>query len=235
MFSKFGEVNQSSMVPVFGTIMTGIMVSGLAFAVDLESLANMISLGTLQVFTFVNAGVIILRTSRPDVSATKVPVLLVTFCACIFLASLSVSTSWVKGLLFFVPFLLVGGAVVCTALLMSVPRARPPNSFKCPFVPVVPLLGIACNVYMMGSFDKTAWVDIGAWLAAGILIYFGYGIWNSTLRDTDEFLLGRDVTGGDNYDNYGGLEPLIHDGGVTGEGGGGNEEGASLSSSWFSF
>ena len=42
LFSKFGEVDKNTMVPVFGTIMTGIMVSALAFAVDLESLANMI-------------------------------------------------------------------------------------------------------------------------------------------------------------------------------------------------
>ena len=82
----------------------------------------MISLGTLQVFTFVNAGVIILRTTRPDVNGNKVPFLIIMFCACTFLASLSINTKWVKGLLFFVPFLLVGGAVLCTAALMSVPR-----------------------------------------------------------------------------------------------------------------
>ncbi|GMH84877.1 hypothetical protein TL16_g10054 [Triparma laevis f. inornata] len=210
LFSKFGQLSETSSVPVFGTIMTGLMVSALAFAVDLEALANMISLGTLQVFTFVNAGVIILRTTRPDVNGNKVPFLIIMFCACIFLASLSINTKWVKGLLFFVPFLLVGGAVLCTAALMSVPRARPPNSFKCPFVPVIPLMGIACNVFMMGSMDKQAWVHIGFWLAAGVAIYFSYGVWNSTLRDTNKFLLGRDVVGG-NYDY--GTEPLIEDGG----------------------
>ncbi|GMH75741.1 hypothetical protein TrLO_g564 [Triparma laevis f. longispina] len=210
LFSKFGQLSETSSVPVFGTIMTGLMVSALAFAVDLEALANMISLGTLQVFTFVNAGVIILRTTRPDVNGNKVPFFIIMFCACIFLASLSINTKWVKGLLFFVPFLLVGGAVLCTAALMSVPRARPPNSFKCPFVPVIPLMGIACNVFMMGSMDKQAWVHIGFWLAAGVAIYFSYGVWNSTLRDTNKFLLGRDVVGG-NYDY--GTEPLIEDGG----------------------
>jgi C-terminus of AA_permease len=44
-----------------GTIITGLFVAFIACLFDLESLANAISLGTLQVFSFVNAGVILLR------------------------------------------------------------------------------------------------------------------------------------------------------------------------------
>jgi hypothetical protein len=38
----------------------------------LESLANAILLGTLQVFTFVNAGVIVLRMRPPEIDAEEV-------------------------------------------------------------------------------------------------------------------------------------------------------------------
>jgi APA family basic amino acid/polyamine antiporter len=216
LFKVFGVVNAETNVPVFGTIMTGLMVSAVAFSVDLTTLANMISLGTLQVFTFVNAGVIVLRTSRPDVSSNKVPMLILAFSACILLASLSVKSKFGGGLYFFVPILLVGGALACTLTLMSVPRARPPNSFRCPWVPFIPLCGIACNVYMMGSLDASDWVHIGAWLMVGVFIYFSYGIWNSALREKSDMLLGSDVVGSndDNY-SYGGLvgedgeKPLI--------------------------
>ena len=64
LFEAFGKVDSKSNVPVFGTVITGLFVACAAVFVDLESLATMISLGTLQVFTFVNAGVIILRTTR---------------------------------------------------------------------------------------------------------------------------------------------------------------------------
>lgn len=176
-----------------------------------------------------NAGVIILRTSRPDVSSSRVPMLLGVFSLCILLTSLSLKSSYGKGLFFFVPLLLLGGAVACTVALMSVPKARPPNSFKCPWVPVVPLCGIACNVYMMGSLDFSDWVHIGEWLLVGVAIYFGYGIWNSALREKNmhSVLLGSDVVGGGGGYNYGassgekGEEPLI----------GVGEEG---SSSWYS-
>ncbi len=211
LFKPFGTVNEKTSVPVFGTIVTGVMVSLIAFGVDLESLANMISLGTLQVFTFVNAGVIILRTSRPDVRPNKVPLVILAFSACIFLASLSVSSKFASSIYLFVPLLLLAGAIGCTVTLMSVPRARPPSSFKCPCVPLVPLMGIACNVYMMGSMDLQAWINIGLWLSVGCLLYFGYGIWNSELRDKNTLLLGPEVVGGQLAQQYGGVngEPLL--------------------------
>merc|ERR1740129_1397720 len=65
LFKIYGRVNSVTGVPIVGTILTGIMTAFVACFVDLESLANTISLGTLQVFTFVNAGVIILRMTPP--------------------------------------------------------------------------------------------------------------------------------------------------------------------------
>ena len=226
LFKSFAVVSEGSQVPVYGTIFTGFFVAALAFACDLEALANMISLGTLQVFTFVCAGVIILRTTRPDVNPVRVPTFILLFSACIFLAGLSISHKWVKGFLFFIPFVLIGGAVACTAVLMNAPRARPPNSFKCPMVPLVPLMGITCNVYMMSSQDGKAWLFIAYWLGIGVVIYFTYGVWNSALRDKNKgLLLSPDLIAGgrgDNYEALGGLEPLITEGD---EGGGGENGG----------
>jgi len=42
LFQFFGKVSEKSQVPVYGTIFTGFFVAALAFAVDLEALANMI-------------------------------------------------------------------------------------------------------------------------------------------------------------------------------------------------
>lgn len=61
MFKIYARVHPKSGVPSVGTILTGILTALIACFIDLEPLANAISLGTLQVFTFVNAGVIILR------------------------------------------------------------------------------------------------------------------------------------------------------------------------------
>mmetsp|Transcript_13039 Transcript_13039/g.36704 ORF Transcript_13039/g.36704 Transcript_13039/m.36704 type:complete len:747 (+) Transcript_13039:146-2386(+) len=65
LFKIYGRVNSETGVPTAGTIITGITTAFVACFIDLESLANTISLGTLQVFTFVNAGVIVLRMTPP--------------------------------------------------------------------------------------------------------------------------------------------------------------------------
>ena len=65
LFKFYSRVDPETGVPIIGTIITGIFTSIVATLIDLESLANAISLGTLQVFTFVNAGLILLRM-QPD-------------------------------------------------------------------------------------------------------------------------------------------------------------------------
>ena len=68
LFPFFAEVHPRTGVPTTGTIVTGVLTALIACFVDLESLANAISLGTLQVFSFVNAGVILLRM-RPTTAS----------------------------------------------------------------------------------------------------------------------------------------------------------------------
>ncbi len=57
-----------------------------------------------------------------------------------------------------------------------------PRAFKTPFVPVVPLLGIASCIYLMAGLPWVTWVRFGIWLIAGLALYFVYGFWKSRLR-----------------------------------------------------
>ncbi|KAG8225867.1 hypothetical protein J437_LFUL004797, partial [Ladona fulva] len=62
---------------------------------------------------------------------------------------------------------------------------RQPNSqidlfFKVPLVPLVPGLSIVINIYLMLMLEVYTWIRFGVWMAIGFLIYFGYGIRNST-------------------------------------------------------
>jgi hypothetical protein len=54
-------INSRTHVPSGSTVASGVLISLISFFFDLELLANVISCGTLQVFTFVNAGVLVLR------------------------------------------------------------------------------------------------------------------------------------------------------------------------------
>jgi len=285
LFKVYGQVSENG-VPTAGTIMTGIMTALTACFVDLEALANTISLGTLQVFTFVNAGVIILRATPPfvptieemdhshdepsvedqiQVERSKLisssttsgnqntytythiqthprthnntlihsdththrssllpddggAILLqqisqelrstssentknddnklaesgspveqngskpywfsLMFTVSAILSSMGISRKWST----LVVIANVGIMILSAVLLLRLPQLDPPNTFSCPAVPAVPLMGILCNSYMMGSMPLSTWSAIAAWLFAGVCFYFSYGIHHSELR-----------------------------------------------------
>ncbi len=72
--------------------------------------------------------------------------------------------------------------IVCGAVLImrkSNPEAERP--FRCPFVPVVPILGILSCLMLMFSLPAANWWRLFAWLGLGLVIYFCYGMHNSLL------------------------------------------------------
>lgn len=310
LFKIYGKVHPQTGIPTMGTIITGGITALIACLVSLESLANVISLGTLQVFTFVNAGVIILRMTPPTLNhqqhrpeedekvpsstiemdivttttATMVehalgsgkvgflpgdvigagskikdsnhhcvddersPLLpdkgggailinmssregrMVTgrhqgdvssftegvtttrtsatttaaiglekngsrphwftfgFTLCAILVSVSLSfmeepsSSSSRAVIILIVSLLGTMMLWCTIMLLRLEQTSPPSTFNCPWVPIVPLMGIVCNSYMMGSMPLSTWVAVFLWLFIGLCFYFGYGMHHSKLR-----------------------------------------------------
>jgi basic amino acid/polyamine antiporter, APA family len=56
-----------------------------------------------------------------------------------------------------------------------------PRAFRCPGVPVVPLLAVASCLFLMLNLKRVTWIAFAAWLAIGLLIYFGYSRRHSKL------------------------------------------------------
>jgi APA family basic amino acid/polyamine antiporter len=74
-------------------------------------------------------------------------------------------------------------AIVCAAVLVmrrSNPDAERP--FRCPWVPVVPILGIVCCLMLMLSLPKENWYRLFGWLFIGLFIYGLYSRHHSALR-----------------------------------------------------
>ena len=72
--------------------------------------------------------------------------------------------------------------IVCTAVLIM--RRINPGAvrpFRCPMVPIVPILGIAFCLLLMLSLPPANWYRLIGWLALGLVIYFGYGKRHSLL------------------------------------------------------
>jgi len=72
--------------------------------------------------------------------------------------------------------------IVCAAVLVM--RRRHPEAarpFRVPFVPLVPILGIASCLLLMFSLPSENWLRLFVWLGIGMVIYFFYGRKHSTL------------------------------------------------------
>ena len=65
--------------------------------------------------------------------------------------------------------------LVCVAV-MILRRTRPdlPRAFRVPFMPWVPLAGIAVCLAMMLALPTITWVRLAVWMSIGVLVYFLY-------------------------------------------------------------
>lgn len=72
-------------------------------------------------------------------------------------------------------FVLVSGAVM--VLRRTKPELK--RTFRCPAVPVIPILSIVFSVWLMVYLDWQTWVRMGLWLAIGLIVYAAYGYRNT--------------------------------------------------------
>jgi APA family basic amino acid/polyamine antiporter len=65
--------------------------------------------------------------------------------------------------------------LVCIGIIvMRRTHADLRRPFKTPFVPVVPLLGIAFNLFLMYGLGWTNWARLFGWMGIGLIVYFSY-------------------------------------------------------------
>lgn len=74
-------------------------------------------------------------------------------------------------------------AVVCIAVLIM--RKTNPNAerpFRCPMVPLIPILGIIMCLMLMFSLPWANWLRLIVWLLIGLVIYFTYSRRHSFMK-----------------------------------------------------
>jgi APA family basic amino acid/polyamine antiporter len=78
--------------------------------------------------------------------------------------------------------ILLAFIVVCIAVIVLRYR-RPdlPRSFRCPGMPVVPVIGVLFSAWLISFLRPDTWLRFALWFALGLIVYFAYGMWRSRL------------------------------------------------------
>lgn len=215
LFRPLAAINKRTQTPVLATILSGLLAAIMAALFNLNQLIDMMSIGTLLAYTIVATSVLILRyeeESTIQLHGTK-PAPETPFSVFKQLFNLIghkyptqlsyVIAKWTI-MIFFVVALatcallrwdqaeaalgVLGAAlIVLLVVLYRQPRNNVDNlSFTVPLVPLVPYLSVCMNVYLMVQLDYQTWVRFLVWLAIGYMIYFFYGIRNSSLNVKSE-------------------------------------------------
>src|SRR6185312_8879835 len=83
--------------------------------------------------------------------------------------------------------------------VMVLRRTRPDlkRSFRCPGVPVVPILAMLTSFYLMLNLPAATWIRFVVWMIIGIAIYFLYGARHSRLTTDPNYSREADAAARD--------------------------------------
>jgi APA family basic amino acid/polyamine antiporter len=82
--------------------------------------------------------------------------------------------------------ILLAFVVVCVAVIVLRYR-RPdlPRSFRCPGMPVVPIIGVAFSLWLISFLAPETWLRFLVWFLIGLVVYFTYSRKRSLLARAD--------------------------------------------------
>jgi basic amino acid/polyamine antiporter, APA family len=74
--------------------------------------------------------------------------------------------------------------VIVSISVMVLRRTNPtqPRPFRTPWVPLIPILGVITNGYMMAKLGMWNWIRLVVWLALGLVVYFTYSVKHSRVQ-----------------------------------------------------
>lgn len=186
----FSRIHPRFNTPSFSTVVTGFLVGGGTLFMNMSTVTDLCSIGTLFAFVLVCAGVLRLETlpdapkgkfKTPYINARYIaPGLLLLTIVLMFryhhnqvmdfifssngtVTDLSVFAHNIPMWLFWI--------ITCYLVVMCVVKKYS----------LIPVLGLLSCLYMMAQIDLRNWVGFLIWLVIGLVIYFTYGIRHSKL------------------------------------------------------
>ncbi|XP_023281682.1 cationic amino acid transporter 2-like isoform X1 [Seriola lalandi dorsalis] len=193
--------------PVLATLSSGAVAAFMVLLFDLKALVDLSSIGTIFAYTLVAVCILILRykedsgfVHRPEpftvMGLLKPPfrptrrtsknvntvIIVILFLVIVLSALLSEGVDSLRRRELW--SVLLSAVLMLTLVLAVVVIWRQPQSsakaaFMVPCLPVIPVLSVFINTYLMVQLGGETWISYAVWMAVGMIIYFGYGVRHS--------------------------------------------------------
>ncbi|XP_055629395.1 cationic amino acid transporter 3-like [Toxorhynchites rutilus septentrionalis] len=104
---------------------------------------------------------------------------------------------------------ILGGIMLLLIIITACqPTDKTELTFKVPLVPLLPMLSVFFNLYLMFQLDAGTWIRFSIWLVIGYFIYFTYGIRHSVegslaKQQSSPMVNGNHRTSANGIDNIG--------------------------------
>eukprot|EP00123_Amoebidium_parasiticum_P001358 comp12430_c0_seq1/m.7340 comp12430_c0_seq1/g.7340 ORF comp12430_c0_seq1/g.7340 comp12430_c0_seq1/m.7340 type:complete len:593 (-) comp12430_c0_seq1:26-1804(-) len=190
LWPAFGRINKRG-VPAFSVMVTCVIAMFLAMFIKFDFMADAISLGTFISFTVSCSGMLIMRMAdmgHTHLSSDKrllpsrysiMAILGFAVGSVIFAMTNSRVKMPLWGTIILAGFFVVLPALVVLYIWYFTAIPCAPDTFNCPLMPYIPLLGILVNAMLMAGLPNSAFLLMLVWVAAGVMLYFAYGFSHS--------------------------------------------------------
>ncbi|WOL08244.1 hypothetical protein Cni_G16996 [Canna indica] len=174
----FALVHPKTGTPIYATLLMTISSACIAFFSSLDILASLLSVSTLFIFMMMATALLVRRYYRRGVTTPANLLKLVSFLLLIIASSMGISAYWGLrphgwiGYAIMIPLWMAG----TLGLQLFVPQCRTPKVWGVPFVPWLPSLSIATNLFLMGSLGSTAFLRFGICSAIMLVYYLLFGL-----------------------------------------------------------
>ncbi|MBL7925166.1 MAG: amino acid permease [Bacteroidia bacterium] len=180
---RFSVIHKRYGTPSFSTIVTGLLVGIPIFFIDMATVTDLCSIGTLFAFILVCGGVLMMQKHTDLPRKFRVPYFNGRYLVpALYLGVMGwlglgerqwvhdhvnpfVNLESVPNFIFFVVFAIM-------ALYSYLHRLS-----------VIPVFGILSCLYLMAQIHVHQWIGFGIWLLIGLVLYFSYGYRHSHLRE----------------------------------------------------
>lgn len=178
----FSSVHPKYGTPGFATIVTGLLVGVPIFFIDMNTVVDLCSIGTLFAFILVCGGVLMLQKHKDLPRKFKVPFINGKFIVPVLYLITTVYVGFYQREWAHENLNPLNNAEAIPMFIFFIVFAVLAFYSATRNLSLIPVLGILTCLYLMAQIHLKNWIGFTIWLVAGLVIYFGFSYKNSKLN-----------------------------------------------------